>query len=113
MSISEDIKNENDHTKIGFIVSVIVIGGSLIPNISSTWITISNEHSLFFFTIGIFIFMLSMGIKVNMKVQLKKDGDLTHIINVLPDKYTNLSISLFLIALLFLLMSILSFIYVL
>ena len=105
MSAAREISQENNPAKIGLIMSAIVIAGSLIPKISSSLFSISNEHSLVIFFTGIFMFMLFMGIKVNMNVRFEKDGNNTHVIEVLPNNYTILSKSFFWLATLFLIVA--------
>jgi len=107
MSVVREIKDENNPAKIGLIVSSIVIAGSLIPKISSSWINVSDEHSLFIFTIGLFLLMLFMGIRVNMNFRFEKVGNSICEIDTLPNNdYTTLSKSFFWLAALFLIISI-------
>ena len=106
MNVSREIKDENNPAKIGLIVSAIVIVGSLIPNFSSSWLSMNNENSLVIFFIGLFMFMLFTGIKINMNFRFEKIGDITYGIDVLPNNYTSLSKSFFWLAGFFLTLSI-------
>jgi|GEM_PF-2314246 len=98
MNATREVSQENNPAKIGLIISAMVIAGSLIPKISSPLFSISNEHSLVIFFMGMFLFMLFMGIKVNMSVRFYG----IYIIDSLPNNYTMLSKSFFSLAALFL-----------
>jgi hypothetical protein len=83
--------NETDPGKMGIIVSMLIMAGSLVPKIDSAWIKVQNPYSLQFLLFGVSVFFFSYAIKLNVRHKIEVINNEQYMATILPHNFILLS----------------------
>ena len=93
------LSGQHNASKIGLIISSIIITGALLPNVQTNWLTFDSKNSLTILFLGCSMFFFFMGIKVNQMESIVERGGIIIRKTTLPKSYTSISKFCFLISL--------------